>query len=256
MNEKLKPYVYAAFAICIIIGSFYLYTEFGKEKEVEITLNEAPKELLIGETGSLTFTIKNNTKTQMDFDIWFESQYFEADFTFKEDIEPDKASSFTLEIKAKNIDGNSRKTNFKIIAQSGEKNFVKTLEITIKKPEVIIAEVDPNKLKVKAKSTKLISVRIKNKEKIGLENLKIKFTSGYKYYSVDREGLEQINNSYIYEIQESLLYNEELAKTFYVTSDLTPGSMRVEYILRVELLWKDFLMDEKDIYFEVEPMES
>lgn len=57
----------------------------------------------------------------------------------------------------------------------------------------------------------------------------------------------------MYAINESLLYNEDLSKTFYITSDLTPGSMRVEYILKVELLWKDFLMDEKNVYLEVEP---
>ncbi len=253
MNKKLKLYIYAVLAICILVGSSYLYTRFGREKDVEITLNETPKELLIGETGSLTFTIKNNTKTHMSFDISFESKYFDTNSTFKEELDPNKAGSFTLDMKAKNIDENSKKTNFKIIVRSEEKSFVKNLEIIIKKPDVIIEEVKPDKLKVKAKSTKYISVRIKNKEKIDLTNLKIILTSEYRYYSIDREGLEKIDGSYVYAINESLLYNEDLSKTFYITSDLTPGSMRVEYILKVELLWKDFLMDEKNVYLEVEP---
>jgi len=189
----------------------------------------------------------------MSFDISFESKYFDTNSTFKEELDPNKASSFALDIKAKNIDENSKKTNFKIIVRSEEKSFVKNLEIIIKKPDVIIDEVKPDKLKVKAKSTKYISVRIKNKEKIDLTNLKIRLTSEYRYYSIDREGLEKIDDSYVYAINESLLYNEDLSKTFYITSDLTPGSMRVEYILKVELLWKDFLMDEKNVYLEVEP---
>ncbi|HEC96015.1 MAG TPA: hypothetical protein ENI50_03230, partial [Euryarchaeota archaeon] len=88
MNKNLKLYIYAAIAICILVGSFYLYTRFGREKEVEITLNETPKELLIGETGSLTFTIKNNTKAHMSFDISFESKYFDTNSTFKEELDP------------------------------------------------------------------------------------------------------------------------------------------------------------------------
>jgi len=164
MNKNIKLYIYATIAICILVGSSYLYTRFGREKDVEITLNETPKELLIGETGSLTFTIKNNTKAHMSFDISFESKYFDTNSTFKEELDPNKAGSFALDIKAKNIDENSKKTNFKIIVRSEEKSFVKNLEIIIKKPDVIIDEVKPDKLKVKAKSTKYISVRIKNKE--------------------------------------------------------------------------------------------
>jgi len=251
MNDKLRVYIYAALFVAVIIASSYIYREYRGQKDVEITINEAPKELLIGETGSLTFTIKNNTKNTMSFDISFESDYFDANSTFTEELKPGKSGSFTLKIKARNINEDSKKTDFKIIAKSGEKNYIKNLEITIKKPNVVIEEIKPDKLKVKAKSTKYISVRIKNKEKIDLRDLKIKLTSDYRYYSVDREGIEKLDNSYIYRINESLLYNEDISKTFYITSDLTPGSMKVEYILKVELYWKDFLLDEKNVYFEV-----
>ncbi len=252
MNEKLRQYFYAVILICLVIGAYYVYTTMTKESEMEITVQETPKEILVGEAGTLTFTVRNTTEEQRTCDISIESQYVDTNATFTETLDAGGAGSFTTEIRAKNVEKTAQEVILTIVVQSEERT-TKDVAITVKKPEVVIQEITPSEMKVGAKSTKYISVAVKNKEKIGIENLTIQFTSGYKYYTVDREGIEEIDGLYVYHIDESLLYNEEIRKTFYLTSDLAPGSTRVEYVLTVELLWKEFVMDEREIHLEVVP---
>ncbi|MEA1993230.1 MAG: hypothetical protein U9N35_02375 [Euryarchaeota archaeon] len=256
MNEEIKQYIYAALLIGIIASSYLVYTWYAKEEKVEILIEEIPEGMLVGEKGSVTFTVKNNTEESKACSIEFESEYLETNATFEEELCSGGTSSFTVELSAKRIDTTSKKVDLTIVAQAGGKKYTKNVKITIKKPEVFIGSVKPNELKVKVKSTEYISVKIKNKEKSGLKDLKIKITSAYEHYFVERTGIEKIDTAYIYNIDETLLYNEEITKTFYITSDLPPGITSGNYQAHVQLLWKNFLIDEKEIRFEVNSTES
>lgn len=256
MNDEMKQYLYAALLICVIAGSFAMYRWYAKEEAVGIEVEETPEGVLIGETGTVTFTVKNNTEERKRSSISFESEYLETEARFEEELRAGGANRYAVELRAKRIDAASKRVDLAIAVQTEEGKYTKNVEITIKKPEVYIASVNPNSLKVKTKSTEYISVKIKNKEKFKLENLQIKITSAYEHYIVERVGIEKVDNAYSYKIDETLLYNEEITKTFYITSNLPPGITRANYQAKVQLLWKSFLMDEKEITFEVESSES